>query len=80
MTTAATALHHVKITCPDGLAYLTRVYLDGQELRGVSVVKFEVGPIGFEKRAAILTLKLYADVEIEGEPEIVKEWRRMERD
>ena len=67
--------HHFKISCPDGQAVLTRVEMDGKLMRGVSAVKFEVGPVGYKKGDAILTLQLYADVEIEGEPEIVKEWR-----
>lgn len=71
-----TGLHHVKITCPQGESVLTRVEVDGQELRGVAFVGFQIGPVGFDRRAAILTLKLYADLEIEGEAEIVKEWRR----
>jgi hypothetical protein len=68
-------LHHFKITCPDGQAVLTRVEMDGKLMWGVSAVRFEVGPPGYKQGDAILTLQLYADVEIVGEPEIVKEWR-----
>lgn len=70
-------LHHVKVRCPLGESVFTTVEVDGQEMRGVTFVSFEIGPIGYDRKAAVLTLQMYADVEIEGEPEIVKQWRRM---
>jgi hypothetical protein len=66
-------LHHVRVTVPNGVTVLARVELDGEELRGVSVVSFVADVDG----GAQVTLRLHADVEIEGELPIVKEWRRL---
>jgi len=68
---SGTELHKVRITVPKGMAVLTRIELDGEELRGVTVVGLHI-----DRGLAMVTLTLYADVEIEGELDIVKEWRR----
>jgi hypothetical protein len=49
--------------------------LDNQLLLGVIAVKYEVGiPT---PRNAIVTLQIIADVEIEGEADVIKEWRNV---
>jgi hypothetical protein len=65
-------LHTVKITVPDGEAVLSRVEIDGEPLMGVTAVSFDLGI----DRTAQVTLRLYADLLIEGEAQIVKEWRQ----
>jgi hypothetical protein len=65
-------LHHVRITVPDARGILARIELDGEELRGVSAVSLDFDV----DHNAVLTLKLYADLVIEGEAEITKVWRQ----
>ncbi len=64
-------LHHIKITSPDGRGVLTTVSLDGEQMKGVSFVGFAVDV----EHNVVVTLALYADVEFEGEAEIIKHWR-----
>jgi hypothetical protein len=64
-------LHHVRVVSPDARGVMTRLYIDGEEMRGVSAVSWEVG---VDKEARV-TIILYADVEFDGEAKIVKRWR-----
>lgn len=66
------ALHKIKITCPEGRGILSRIELDGEELRGVTAASFSVGVEGM----AEVHLTLIADLLIEGEAQIVKTWRQ----
>ncbi len=68
------AFHRVKIVSPRGMSILTQVFIDDQELRGATFVSFATGKTLSDH--AEVTLRLMADVEIDGEPVIVKEWRR----
>lgn len=62
-------LHRIRITCPDGVGVLTRVEVDGQEVRGAVLAGFRVDAEG----RAVVVLELVADqVEIEGDAEIVR--------
>lgn len=51
---------------------LSRIDIDGQEVRGVTGVTFLVTPKG----EAELTLRLVADIEIEGQADVIRHWRR----
>ena len=61
-------LHTVKVTVPDGERVLTRVELDGQELRGVTRVEFDTGGTNMFSgdKAPTITLTLIAEVVFEG--------------
>lgn len=65
-------LHRIKITSPDGRGVLTTVELDGEPLKGVSFVNLTVDV----HHDVIVTLGLYADLVIEGEARIVRQWRQ----
>lgn len=65
-------LHRIRVECPDGRGVLTRVTMDGEELRGVVRVSWQVGVDGF----AETTLTLLADTVLDGESEVIQQWRR----
>ena len=65
-------LHKIRVEFPDGRAVLGRVTLDGEELRGVSAVSFGMDM----EHDPIVTLRLYADLVIDGEAQIVRNWRQ----
>jgi hypothetical protein len=67
-------LHKIRITIPNGHTVLGKVELDGEELLGVT--GFAHGDVD---GMTVVTLKIYADLEIEGEAEIVKVWRYARR-
>jgi len=60
-----------RMTCHEGMPQLSTLELNGQRLIGVTGLRFRCIP----GKPAILTIQLVADVEIEGEAEIVKTWR-----
>jgi hypothetical protein len=66
-------MHHIRILTPRGDPALSRVELDNQLLLGVVAVRYEINAAS----VATVTLQLIADVEIEGEAEIIKEWRSL---
>lgn len=67
--------HNIRIESPRGMSALTRVFLDGAEMRGVTFVSFATSPD--IRGISEVTLRLVADVQVIGEPAIVKEWRNL---
>jgi hypothetical protein len=68
-------MHKVKITSPDGMGILTTVTLDGEKLLGVTFVGLSIDL----DRNVQVTLRLIADVEFEGDAEVVRQWRSLRR-
>jgi hypothetical protein len=62
-------LPKVRIEVPNGESIFTRVFLDGQELRGVVRVAFDSRDVnqGPYDRLAKVTVELIADIAFEGE-------------
>jgi hypothetical protein len=58
--------HKIKITCPEGKGILTKVEMDGQEIRGLTDISFHVST----NEWAQVTMTLDADIYFEGESNI----------
>jgi hypothetical protein len=66
----ASYLHHAKVEIADGLSVMTRITLDGTEIRGVRRIRFDSNPPGGEltlEGRAVLTLELEVDLEFAGD-------------
>lgn len=64
--------HQIRVTVPEGRGIFGRVEIDGEELRGVTAVAYAVDAQG----DAQITLRLFADLLIEGEAAVVLQWRQ----
>ena len=61
--------HRIRVEVPHGESVFTRVYLDGEEVRGVIRARFDTGDPAtpMRDRTVMFTLDLWADVEIVGD-------------
>lgn len=71
----ARRLHRARITVAEGESVLTRVFLDENEVLGVTRIRFDTDPIDCNPRPrmARLTLDLNVDLIFDGKVELLAE-------